>query len=669
MTGDQSAPKPAADPSTRPAAEPAAPSVTEPPVGPRPTADPAPVADPDVAADSATEVATPATTSAAAATSVAAPAPAPVADPDVAAAATPADPATSVAAPDAVTSAHLAAPDAVAPASASTSASASTDPDTATTVILPAIADATETSAQPIPASPTAAPTPAHRTTYTVGQLVPAPVRPAFRSTAGSASSSASSSAASPADPPTSPAAHRAAHSTHSTHSAHPTRSARRPEHASRSPLRARRPRPGRTGAIVTTGICGLIIVLVVGIGLRPSNGGPRPDAAARGPIPTAAVSGPATGATTPADASPTPVAPKAAPIPLGPPSFAMSPHVTVPGSSTAAWPTQGQAAIELPGFGTLGASGDAGTASPIASVAKTMTAYLILRDHPLPVGGQGPEITVTQQDVATYQYDVGQNMSTVPVAAGEQLSEAQALEALMLPSANNIAFLLADWDDGSSSAFVHEMNDEAGNLGMGHTQYTDPSGYDPGTVSTAPDQIALGEAAMQMPFFAWLVAQTSAQIPVAGTIDNYNSLLGYNGVDGIKTGSTGQAGGCLLFHAVFTADGKQLTLVGAVLGQGAGSGQELQDGLAAAKQLVASAEADVTAYQVVGPQTVVATIPLTGGAVSDLYPAAALSVPAWPGEQLTLSMELSGSSPTLQVEAPSGQVIGSVALTGTAAG
>jgi D-alanyl-D-alanine carboxypeptidase (penicillin-binding protein 5/6) len=351
-------------------------------------------------------------------------------------------------------------------------------------------------------------------------------------------------------------------------------------------------------------------------------------------------------------------------PAPDGSPDLTLDPDQNLPGSFKPTWPDQGQAQIDI-GGSTLGSYGPVETAQPIASVTKTMTAYLILRDHPLSLGQQGPEITITAADVSAYQYDVTQDMSVVPVQAGEELTENQALQALMLPSADNIADVLAQWDTGTTtdSAFVTEMNTEAVALGMTHTQYADASGYDPSSISTAPDQITLGQDAMANPYFANLVDQTSADIPVAGTITNYNSLLGTDGIDGIKTGSTSQAGGCLLFNADITIDGRPLTITGAVLGQDAPSGQELGVGLAAAKALVASTESEVSTYTLVSANTTVAALPLSGGSSIPLHTTQNLTVTGWPGERVTLSLAETEAGTVLQATSTNGQLLGSAPL------
>jgi D-alanyl-D-alanine carboxypeptidase (penicillin-binding protein 5/6) len=230
-------------------------------------------------------------------------------------------------------------------------------------------------------------------------------------------------------------------------------------------------------------------------------------------------------------------------------------------------WPADGQAAFVLTGQSHIHAGPNQHPAA-IASVAKVMTAYLVLRDHPLRAGEDGPTITLTDADVADTDRRRRQRESVMSIAAGEQLTERQALQALLLPSANNIAAVLARWDAGSAGRFVARMNSTAGSLGMTHTRYTDPSGYDDATVSTAADQVRIVDRAMRLPVFASIVATPSATLPVTGTVHNTNTLLGHNGFVGVKTGSDRAAGGCFAFRAIRLIDGKRTTITGVVLGQ-----------------------------------------------------------------------------------------------------
>jgi D-alanyl-D-alanine carboxypeptidase (penicillin-binding protein 5/6) len=130
-------------------------------------------------------------------------------------------------------------------------------------------------------------------------------------------------------------------------------------------------------------------------------------------------------------------------------------------------------------------------------------------------------------------------------------------------------------------------MNSQAHRLAMRHTTYTDPSGLDPATVSTAADQLRLARAAMRNHTFAGIVAMTQATIPVAGTIKNTDSLLGHDGFVGIKTGSDDAAGGCFMFQSQQPLGGNPHTLIGVVLGQR--GGPFIEAGLTAAQLMVES--------------------------------------------------------------------------------
>jgi D-alanyl-D-alanine carboxypeptidase (penicillin-binding protein 5/6) len=246
-------------------------------------------------------------------------------------------------------------------------------------------------------------------------------------------------------------------------------------------------------------------------------------------------------------------------------------------------WPADGQAAVQI-GQSPVQAGPNQYPVA-IASVAKVMTAYLVLRDHPLAPGRDGPAITLTDADVDDAERRREQRESVVSVAAGERLTERQALQALLLPSANNIAAVLARWDAGSTSRFVARMNATARSLSMAHTRYTDPSGLDDATVSTAADQVRIVLQAMRLPAFARIVSTPSATLPVAGTVHNTNTLLGHDGFVGVKTGSDEAAGGCFAFRAIAWIHSERTTITGVVLGQP--GRDQIAAGLAAAEAMV----------------------------------------------------------------------------------
>jgi D-alanyl-D-alanine carboxypeptidase (penicillin-binding protein 5/6) len=239
-----------------------------------------------------------------------------------------------------------------------------------------------------------------------------------------------------------------------------------------------------------------------------------------------------------------------------------------------------------------------------------------------------GGALTVSDAEAAAYPQQLASGQSLVQVEAGEVLSEKQALEALLLPSANNIAHILARWDAGGDEACVAKMNKEAARLGMKNTHYTDPSGLDAATVSTASDQVALARAAMKSPALAQIVAMPQATIPIVGVVKNVNSQLGQDGIVGVKTGSTDEAGGCLLFAADLTVAGKKLRLVGAVLGSGAG----MSDAFAATHTLLQSGSGLLHQYPVVRAGQAVAKVFLPFGRSTTLAASSDLDVIGWPG-------------------------------------
>jgi serine-type D-Ala-D-Ala carboxypeptidase (penicillin-binding protein 5/6) len=197
------------------------------------------------------------------------------------------------------------------------------------------------------------------------------------------------------------------------------------------------------------------------------------------------------------------------------------------------------------------------------------MTALLVLEHYPLSGPGAGFTVMVTAMDARAEAEDVALDQSVAAVRAGEQLTERQMLEELLLPSANNIARMLAVRVGGSEQRFIAEMNAEAHALGMNHTMYTDPSGWDAHTVSTAADQLRVFRQAMQFALFRQIVSIPSATVPVAGTLANTNPVIG-EGIYG-KTGSDSAAGACLAFFTHIRAGGHQQIAAGVVLGQGEG--------------------------------------------------------------------------------------------------
>lgn len=325
------------------------------------------------------------------------------------------------------------------------------------------------------------------------------------------------------------------------------------------------------------------------------------------------------------------------------------------------AWPAAGQAALLVPGIGSLGSSGGE-EPRPTASLAKVMTAYLTLKQYPLTPNGTGFSLTVTPADARAEADDAREDESVVAVRAGERLDERQLLEALLIPSGDNIARMLAVHDAGSVPEFVAEMNSTARSLGMNSTTYTDPSGYEPTTVSTANDQLLVFERAMSLTVFRRIVSMPRVTLPVAGTVENYDPLIA-EGYDG-KTGSDSEAEGCLAFFKRITVGGRRVTLIGVVLGQGTGGATYviLAAAAAAAQRLVGSVTPAIrvrTALRTGAPVMVASSV--DGRRVNGVT-ADPLRVIGWGG----LEEHLAFNPRSLGVELAAGQPIGEAAVTGT---
>ncbi|MDX3693205.1 D-alanyl-D-alanine carboxypeptidase [Streptomyces europaeiscabiei] len=231
-------------------------------------------------------------------------------------------------------------------------------------------------------------------------------------------------------------------------------------------------------------------------------------------------------------------------------------------------WPAEGQGWMDVNGIGTVDSFGEQKPVA-IGSVAKAMTAYVILKEHPMKVGSKGATIPVDAKAETEGGYDKDGESTLNTVKEGDELSQYDAIAAIMIPSANNVARLLARWDsNGSEEEFVKKMNAAAKDLGMTNTTYTDPSGLKETTVSTAEDQVKLGNALVKMKALTDITRLPEWKDPSGLKHRNYNTLVPYDNAIGIKTGSTTAAGGNLLFAATKEVGGETAIVVGAVLGQ-----------------------------------------------------------------------------------------------------
>jgi len=185
----------------------------------------------------------------------------------------------------------------------------------------------------------------------------------------------------------------------------------------------------------------------------------------------------------------------------------------------------------------------------PPASTVKVMTALVVLRRS-----SQDERVTVSEAAASAPG-------SLVGLTSGETLTVRDLLFGLLLPSGNDAAVALAEHVAGSEEAFVDLMNQTSAELGLTRSHFSNVHGLDsPEQLVTASDMVTITKAALTYPDFAQIVSTASAQ--VAGrTLSNTNELLStYPQADGVKTGTTDNAGECLI--ASVTRDGHRLLVV-----------------------------------------------------------------------------------------------------------
>ncbi|WP_326604346.1 D-alanyl-D-alanine carboxypeptidase [Streptomyces sp. NBC_01800] len=348
-----------------------------------------------------------------------------------------------------------------------------------------------------------------------------------------------------------------------------------------------------------------------------------------------------------------------ARPLPTPELRLTAQPTYTFEGSKPSLpWPNEGQGYMAATGLGTVDSFGEQ-KAVPIGSVAKAMTAYVVLKDHPLKKGQAGPSITVDAKGESDGKLDAAGESTLNTVKAGDKLTEQEALSAIMIPSANNIARLLARWDAGSEKAFVKKMNDTAKSLGMKNTTYTDPSGLTATTVSSAEDQVKLGQKLVEIPALMAITKLPSWTDPSGKNWRNYNTLVPYNGALGIKTGSTSKAGGNLLFAAHKMVGDTDQLIVGAVLGQH--KAPIIDTVNAVSKGVMVATEDLLKSGKVVKKGDVVGAVDDGFGGTTPVVATEDVAAVGWPG--LTVKLELTDDGKTLSHSAAAGTHVGTLTV------
>ena len=230
-------------------------------------------------------------------------------------------------------------------------------------------------------------------------------------------------------------------------------------------------------------------------------------------------------------------------------------------------WPSYGQSALYSPGYGDLATDGTA-TPTPIASITKIITVLTVLDAKPLNSNNEQDTITFTQADVELYNSYLSRQGTVGPVTPGVTMSRADMVRITLISSANNYADQLAIDAFGSMERYLQAANAYVRKHDLTNTTVADASGFSPNTRSTAQDLVHLGALALENEFIATAVDTAILDLPQYGVFRNTSILLARDeSVLGIKTGTTDEAGSCLLYAQEFEVDGQTITVIGAILG------------------------------------------------------------------------------------------------------
>ena len=291
-------------------------------------------------------------------------------------------------------------------------------------------------------------------------------------------------------------------------------------------------------------------------------------------------------------------------------------------------------------------------TPMPIASITKVMT--LLLTFEAIEAGKVSLQDTVPVSDHA---YNMGG--SQIWLEPGETFTLDEMIKAICVSSANDAAVAVAEFIGGSEPAFAELMNQKAAELGMVNTTFKNACGLDEaGHLSTARDVAIMSrEMLVKHPRITdyttiWMDTLRGGQTQLLNT----NKLLKrYQGITGLKTGTTSGAGVCISASA--SRDG--LDLLAVVLG--AASSNERFDAATALLDYGFANFENVTAPT---PENAPASLPVTGGAEEtvELQYAAPQKLLVQKGEGGALNAELELPQ-TLAAPLAAGQQVGTVTV------
>lgn len=306
-------------------------------------------------------------------------------------------------------------------------------------------------------------------------------------------------------------------------------------------------------------------------------------------------------------------------------------------GQAVVTWP-EGPAAAAFAVRGIEGAAGSSGSGAPLpmASIAKLLLALVVLEKRPLAPGELGPPITLDEDDVAHLREGVSQGASVLPVAAGDQLSQRQLLEAAMVISASNAAMTLADWAFGSQEGYLDAARRWLGDRSIEGISPADASGLSSRGTATAPALLELMRALDEVPALAEISGLRTTTLPRLGQVDNSNRSLGSVGIDSGKTGSLRLHGQTILVGADHEVGDDTVRIHAVLLGVPPSIDRD-----AAIAALVQSAGANLQMRELVPTGAVAAVYRADWGGALSLVTAAPIRAVHWAGQSVAIAIDV----------------------------
>lgn len=270
------------------------------------------------------------------------------------------------------------------------------------------------------------------------------------------------------------------------------------------------------------------------------------------------------------------------------------------------------------------------------ASLAKMITVQVILDKYPLKAGESGPTITMTNDDENRYWWAVNNGGSNARVVAGEQITERQLLEGILLVSANNMADSLAIWAFGSIDSYHQAARQWLNKNNLANTIVGgDASGFSSETKSTPTDLCKIMLLATKQPALVEILSANTATLPTGEVLQSTNRLLGQNGIFAGKTGYTDEAGRGLMVASHQQIGNVQLTTAAISL-----SNDSYDAAFDTTNQLVLALANDLQVYSIAKGEPI-GEISSLWGSQTDLSVNHTVVIPYWSDQPPTIKLSI----------------------------